>query len=375
MARSKKYFLFSILTYHETQHQTVVMCLFMKLIFWILVILPFDLAHSQQTNSKTPAGGVILDFPRGRFQENDAPLFFKWTSLQKLNSLTLKIYTTDSNGEYDAKNGLIGKFDFLGDVQTFNWNRGLLYAGYYTWIIESYDDQSPTPVFIDSANFRVEQLKYFDLKTARMGVQVGFTRGKRHIKSDVYPLSYDVTPTVYGVVYSRLVQDDKLFNFQGMISDFILEQASYRTIHLQSDVLYSLSKAQNRLKFYLGPSLRVSQLPLVSTPDGSTVSRKDILLLYPGASIIVQQHFDSQITLYSKFILDTPVYGSNNVTVGLDKLNIEYRAGFLYGLMWPIGLSGEILYHHEASKIQNQNYQVETRMNEVGVLATLIYAF
>jgi hypothetical protein len=346
-----------------------------NIIFLILITLSFDLAYSQQPNPKVPPGGVMPDFPRGRFQENDAPLFFKWTNLQKMNSITLKIYSTDSNGDYDAKSGLIGKFDFLGDVQTFNWNHGLLEAGYYTWIIESYDDKSPTPVYIDSAKFRVEQLKYFDLKTNRMGVQVGFTRGKRHIKSDVYPLSYDVTPTAYGIVYSRLIQDDKLFNIQGMISDFILEQASYRTIHLQSDVLYSLSKPQNRLKFYIGPSLRVTQLPLVSTPDGSTVARKDILLLNPGASIIVQQHFDSQISLYSKFILDTPVYGSNNVTVGFDKLNIEYRAGFLYGLMWPIGLSGEILYHHEASKIQNQNYQVETRMNEIGMMATLIYAF
>jgi hypothetical protein len=323
---------------------------------------------------KLQAGGSMLEFPSGRFQESEPPRFFKWISLQKPDTQTLKLYFTHENSDYKSEN-LIAKFDFAGDIQSFNWSYSLLKPGYYTWVIESYQLKNSLPNYIDESKFKIETLKYFDFNSSRIGATLGFSRGTSQISSSNSDLKYDVTPVHYGLTYSAASKTTNLFSANIMANDFLLQGRAFREIFIQTDYLYPLNKPQNKFKFYLGPSLKVLSVPILYSTNTTTAKQVDLLVLNPGVSMAVQNHFDNNITLFSKANIEEPTIGTEQVRMSLNSTNFELRSGLIYGLIWPIGFSGELMYHYEPIKIKVGNETIESTRKELGVMATLLYVF
>ncbi|MEQ1663926.1 MAG: hypothetical protein ABL927_00965 [Bdellovibrionales bacterium] len=324
--------------------------------------------------SQPQVGGAMLEFPRGRFQESDPPSFFKWATLQKSDSQTLKIYSTNEREEFESAH-LIAKFDFSGDVQNFTWNHGDLATGNYTWAIETYELKKPKPTFIDRAKFKIEQLKFFDFKSDRIGAVLGFSRGTSEVATSTSNLKYDVTPVFYGLMYSGNHKVTNLFSTQLMANDFLLQGKSYREIYFLFDYLYPMNKPQEKFKFYFGPTFRLLSLPILYSTNTTTAQQADVVVLNPGATLVVQNNFDNHITLYSKLNVETPTLGTENIRMSLESTNIEVKSGLLYGLIWPIGFSGEIMYRYEPLKIKIGSETIESTRKELGVMATLVYAF
>src|SRR5688572_24893723 len=123
-------------------------------VFFIAAL--FGSAHAFANNDQNSIrGGAALEFPRGRFQENDVPNFFKWNLRKPAKTIALKVFRADEKGNYDKNSGLISRFDFNNTINSFTWSGEVFPLGHYVWVIEGYDDKSAQPLFVDSAQFEV----------------------------------------------------------------------------------------------------------------------------------------------------------------------------------------------------------------------------
>lgn len=321
----------------------------------------------------TPNGGAVLEFPRGRFQENTPPDFFKWSLLRPAHSVSLKIYHANEDGKFTPED-LIIRYDFLSLIQSATWTRDAFPKGNYAWTIELYDENSPDPMFIDSARFLVEPLRHYDIRTTRMGAVVGFSRGQYESRSN-YTVSYDTTPTTYGLMAAGGTEDNTWF-MTGYMSDFILQGSVQRTFNFLAHYDYRIGRI-NRwgTEIYAGPSIRAFQFPRARSFDGSTIQRDTTSVLNPGGNILIQKRFDLHVTLFTQLGVDLPVLGTDKVKMSFDQLNYNAHAGMIYGLFWPIGFSGEIQYRTDKAATYDDNDLVYTTLSEWSVVAHLLYAF
>lgn len=327
-------------------------------------------------NSTLKSGAAILEYPRGQFQENAVPQFFKWNVMQRdLKSIAIKVFRARPDGTYDQENDLIGRFDFLPNTQSMNWPHAQFVRGKYVWVVESYNDQDPHPIYIDSTSFEVEGIKHMSLQTKKMGLLVGFSRGKYSSEDPNYNLDFDTTPTFYGGVLKG-GRENTLWESFAFASDFILQGAVYRSFTLGGAHTWGLNKKKiYELECFVGPALRAMMFPRVRSSDGSAIYKKDIWVINPGVEFVLQRQFDQHITFFSKVILDLNAFGTDPVIFELNQANFNFNAGLLYGLFWPIGFSGEFQYKRDNTKTRDGSATVETHLQEWSVAANLYYAF
>jgi hypothetical protein len=326
-----------------------------------------------------PHGGAILEYPRGRFQENTPPDFFKWSLLRPAHSVSIKIYRTGEDGKFDPQRDLITRYDFLSKIQSATWTRDSFPRGNYAWTIELYDENNHVPTFVDTARFVVETLKHFDLHTVRMGAVVGFARGSYASEDDGVgfspSLEYDTTPTTYGLVAAG-GSDKNVWTVTGYISDFILKGKVTRTLNLQGGYFIRMNEPNKfGTEIYAGPSLRTFQFPRSRSTDGTNVNSENVFVANPGGAILVQKRFDLHVTLFTQLGLDLPVLGDSKIKAGLDSLNYNVRGGLVYGLFWPIGFSGEVQYRTDKATTYDGDDKIKTTLQEWSVVASLLYAF
>ena len=322
-----------------------------------------------------PRGGVVLDFPQGRFQENLAPNYFKWTLQAPAKTLTLKIYRKPPSGKINPTTDLIQRFDLMGDVDSLTWDRPRLPYGQYLWLVESYDDKNPLPIYVDSTEFEVEELKNLDLRTSRISVIAGFSRGEYTSSDATYSLNFTTAPTNYGINIT-LGQPEKIWNTQMVVNDMTLRGSIYRTMSLETSYLQRWG-ARNRysMDFFWGPSLRAFQFPRVRTLNGTDLHDDTITTANPGLALAVQKQIDLNISLFSKTSLDFPVYGSQSLVSDADGINFNISAGMNYRLFWPLGVSGEVQYRMDRAKTKDGNNEILAEISSVSMLINLIYIF
>lgn len=345
-----------------------------SLAFYFLINLVF--AQANAAPSTDLKGGAMLEYPRGRFQENAAPDFFKWTTFKKVKTWTLKIYRSNPAGQYDPERDLISRFDFLSQIDSLSWTQEVFTRGHYTWILEGYDDKSAKPISIDVAHFEVEPLKNFDMQTFRMGVLAGFSRGTYTSTDPTFVLKYNTTPTLYGLVLKG-GEDTKNWELNGFASDFILRGKVRRTITGQGGYYFLASdKNPYGYEFYAGPTFRVFQFPRArSNDDGDDISTKMVSVGNFGLNFTLQRQYDMRVSLYTQAGFDLPVVGDDSPSSEFDQINYNARFGLLYGLFWPIGFSGEIVYQHDAIETKDRGESVSIEQDQWSVIGNLLYAF
>lgn len=325
--------------------------------------------------SSPKTGGAMLEYPRGTFQENSVPNFFKWTVTRPLKSITVKVFRTRPDGAYDPSSDLISRFEFLPTVTSMNWSLDSLIRGHYIWLVEGYDTNSPRPIYADSATFEVGPIKKVTLQTTKLGLLVGFSRGKYSSEDADYILNYDTTPTFYGLVFKD-GSENNIWELDAFASDFILQGEVQRSFTVFSNYLFRVTKYHPyESELFFGPTLRLQRVPRVRTDAAATITKEDLYVGNPGVELALQRQFDMHITLFAKAGIDINAFGSDPVIMQLDQLSYNVHAGLLYGLFWPIAFSGEVQYKSDKTKSRDGNQTVETRLDDWSVAANLYFAF
>lgn len=323
----------------------------------------------------TQKGGAVLEYPRGRFQEYSAPGFFNWTIIKPVKSISLKVFTAGKDYKFDPEKDLIARYDFLNTTKSASWTQESFTRGHYVWVIEGYNETSSKPIYVDTAQFEIEQIKHLDLRTRQFGLLVGFSRGKYTSIDSTFKIGYDTTPTTYGIVFKG-GSPNRSWNLAGQISDFVLQGSVRKTMTAYLDYNFLLTKAiPYETEIFIGPSLRAFQFPRTTTLDGETLDTKTVGVLNPGINLSIQKQFDLHVTFYSKLNLDIPYKSTEDMDFSTEQTNITARAGLLYGLFWPVGFAGEIQYHLDRATTKNGSEDVEIMMSEWAVGANLLYAF
>ncbi len=333
------------------------------------------IAHASPIQTQPPKkGGALLEFPRGRFQENETPNFFKWSLRQKVNSVTLKIYRANFRAEYNPETDLISRYDFLPTVQSMTWSEEDIPAGDYVWVLEGYNETSPNAIYADSANFKIEPLKTFNVKTLRMGIIAGFSRGEYNSTDPNFKINFRTTPTTYGLLFSGGSSAD-IWEINGYMSDFVLRGAVHRTTTLYAGYFSQLKRANpNEMEIFWGPTVRGFQYPLVRSTDGTEIESEDLTVFAPGLSLKVQRQLDQHIMLHGHVGYDVAVVGSQNVEFGFDKGSYNVHFGMLYSLFWPLGFNGEFQYRFDQSATKDESDSLLFQQEQWSVVVNLIYA-
>lgn len=349
------------------------------IVFSFAIAVRAEAPPTTVTKTEIAHGGALLEYPRGRFQENTPPDFFKWSLLRSAHSVSIKIYRTSEDGKFDPKLDLITRYDFLSKIQSATWTRDSFPKGSYAWTIELYDENNPIPTFIDTARFVVEALRHYDIQTVRMGAVVGFARGTFKSEDDGAgyspSLEYDTTPTMYGLTTAG-GNDKRIWNVTGYISDFILKGKVTRTMNLHGGYFFRMNGINKySTEIFAGPTMRAFQFPRSRSTDGVTVNSQNVFVVNPGGSLLIQKRFDLHVTLYTQLGIDLPVFGDQKVKTGLDQLNYNVHGGLIYGLFWPLGFSGEVQYRTDQATTYDDSDKIKTQLQEWSVVASLLYAF
>lgn len=332
-------------------------------------------ASAETTALGAPPGGAYLEFPIGRFQESDPPVLFRWKLAHPAHSISLKIYRADEHWNFNTSIDLAGRIDLTAQTETAAWSQERLPIGKYVWAVEVFQAGEPKPVTVDTAQFEIERMQYFDLRTHRIGLLFGFGRGSYVSEDPSYTLSYKVTPTHYGVTYSQPIRDKGVVNTRLVYSDFTLQGRLQSSSQVSVDYLHDVSAVWRRHRIFLGPSLRVLTLPRQRSLDGATISTQDISFVAPGAAIALHKQFDRHLGLYTKLSLELPVTGSAPVKFSPENHFLQVRGGLLYNLLWPIGFAGELFYSQDNATTHDTGVDVTTTQYNYGLLALLLYAF
>ncbi len=320
-------------------------------------------------------GGAYLEFPIGRFLEDGAPELFRWKLTKPAQSLALKIYKADANGNYNEAKDLLGRIDLVGETETADWKQDRIPNGNYVWTIERYVDKNPKPETIDKAQFVVESVQSFDLKTHRLGLAVGFGRGSYFSEDTDFELSYSTTPTLYGITYTNDINQSNAINVRYIFSDFLLQDDLRSAWQLNLDVLFNLSPLWHRNRFMLGPSLGVHAFPRQRTTDGEVLQADNVTVVSPGIAGTIHRQFDRHIGLYTKVNLEFAAAGTVDVNFNFQLPSFQIRSGMLYTMFWPLGFAGEVFYMQSAAETMDGSDVVEVLQTDYGVMTNLLYAF
>lgn len=318
---------------------------------------------------------VTLEFPRGKFQENNPPTFFKWTSVAPATSLALKIIRKNEDGSYDIEKNLVARFDFAATTETMSWPNAPFAKGKYAWVLEAYDNKSAKPIAQETAHFEIEDLRHFDMRARRIALGVGFSRGKYKSQSNGYDLDFDITPTNYGL----LIQGgnaESVWGLTGQMSDYVLRGSVRRASMASANRLSRIAgKSGFGLEAFAGPSLRVMNVPRIRASTATEVIDKSVLLVNPGLSLMLKRGLDLHTTLYAQGTLDLPVYSSAETKVDFSQLNYNLQGGFLFGLFWPIAIGGELQYKVDRSNTKDGAEDVKISTADWSILGMLVYGF
>lgn len=318
---------------------------------------------------------VALEFPRGKFQEDNPPTLFKWSLASPATTLTLKIFRINQDGSYEVEKNLVARFDFAASTETMTWPNAPLAQGKYVWALEVYDSKSSRPIAQESASFEIENLKHFDLRARRLALTVGFSRGKYRSQDPNYDLDFDITPTNYGLLV-QAGDEGTLWAIDGQMSDYVLRGAVRRSGELSA---YRLSRIMGASAFgvetFLGPSLRVMKTPRIRSLNGTDISEDQIVLVNPGLSLLVKRGVDLHTTIFSQVTFDLPVYSTDDAKVDFSNINYNIQAGFLYGLFWPIAIGGEIQYKLDKSVTKDGSDEIEISAADWSILGRIFYGF
>lgn len=335
----------------------------MNVIHWfcfLFILVPF--IWSKQVSAVelfSQPGGVHLEFPQGRYQENAAPSFFKWNLQTKTSSIALKIYKCEGDCSSQATKELVARFDFLPDVQSMNWFGEALPIGEYIWTVEAYNKFNTNPVFSDTARFSIEPIMTYGFKTNRIGLLVGFGRGDYGSLDANYDIKFRTTPTNYGVSYGG-GSKTKIWNAKAFISDFVLKGQVYQTTTFISDYLWQLNVSQpKRLEFFLGPSLKYFNYPQVLSANGIDIDVKNEWVVSPGLALKAEYALDKYIAAQMGVSYDVAVLGSETVDVQFKNGSLNTSLGLSYGKIWPVGLGAEVQYQRD---------RISTEMSGSGLL-------
>ncbi len=336
-------------------------------IVWILIagLLLSPLLGAQE---------IILDYPSGRFQEDQPPAFFRWSLYGEAKTLTIKIYRLNSDGTLEPTRSLISRFDFLSEVQSMPWPLEPLGRGEYVWSIEGYDDQSPQPRFRRELGFVVEPLTYLDLTTSRFGLQVGFSRGTYLSKETNYAVDFQTTPTVYGVLYRRGTRN-RILDLSAAMTDFTVRGSVKQSVDGFASYSYRISAPNvSRTDFFAGFSLRSLSFPRVHSSDGVNLTTLNVTQLSPGILLSGQKRFDHKITMYSQFFFDLPVFATRKSASSANELGIGATGGLLFGQFWPLSFGGQLQYRLDQSTTFDDSNRIHVRMEELSLLLNTTYA-
>jgi hypothetical protein len=337
----------------------------MKMTAWFLISLFAQMAM---------AVDVELDFPSGRYREDDPPSFFKWTSHHEATSLALKVFRRNSEGSYDPAKDLVARFDILGEQKSLGWPYEPLARGDYVWTLEGYDSQSSQPVFTTSMEFEVEPFYDLDLRTNRYGLLIGFSRGTYLSQDPTYDLDYQTTPTVYGATLSGSHLEN-FWDFNTQMSDFTLKGSVKRTYSIYADYSYRFNQPNlERIEVFLGPSLRLLSYPRVRSTDGVNLTADTVTQLSPGFLLSAQKRFGYKITCYSQLQFDFPLLASSKIDMG-SSYSYALSGGIIFGHVWPLSFGGEIQYRFDRSASYDNNEIVKVTADGWSLVGNIVYTF
>jgi hypothetical protein len=343
---------------------------------FLFILLPFIWSNQVFANElSSQAGGVQLEFPQGRFQENAAPSFFKWNLQTKTSSIALKIFKCESGCSLQAPKEMVARFDFLPDVQSMNWFGEALPIGEYIWTVEAYNKFNTTPVFSDTAKFSIEPIMTYGFRTHRIGLLVGFGRGDYGSLDDNYDIKFRTTPTDYGVSYGG-GSKTKIWNAKAFISDFVLRGQVYQTTTFISDFLWQLNASKaNRFEVFLGPTVKYFNYPQVVSPNGTDINIKNEWVVSPGLSLKAEYELDKYIAAQMGISYDAAVFGSEKVDAQFKNGTLNTSLGLSYGKIWPVGIGAEIQYQRDRiSTEMSGSGLIEINQSQWVFLLHLFYA-
>lgn len=292
-------------------------------------------------------GGVFLEYPQGRYQENAAPNFFKWNLQTRTSSIALKVLRCEQACTPQSAKELVARFDFLPDVQSMNWFGEALPVGHYIWSVEGFNNSSANPVFSDTASFSIEPIMSYGFKTRRLGLLAGFGRGNYSSGDVNYDVEFRTTPTIYGLSFGGGSKTN-IWNFEGFLSDFILKGQLYQTITFSSEYLWQLDVSDpGRFLFFVGPSLKFFNYPQIVSVNGIDLNINNESIFSPGLALKSQYEIDKYIALQMGLTYNVAVFGSEKVDFELQNGSLNGSIGLTYGKMWPVGIGGEIQYQRD----------------------------
>ena len=332
-------------------------CFILFVFFWVTFEPLFAAPETQKEIVKTttfPAhGGAYLQFPRGRFQETLAPKIFRWKKIEKVDTYGLLIYKI--NSDKNKKRKLIARYDFSGNIESASWQHGDLPPGEYEWSLQSYSNSNVAPLYSDSAKFNVVAVRQLRSQSNLLGLQTGFSQGNYTSSNNIFEVALDTAPTLIGLKYQD-GSEKRAWHTQLSYKNINLGSRVSSAFELQQSYLYKLNKRSlSFFDYFIGPSFRTLQTPIVSSSNGTDIDLENAWTLNPGVSFLTQYRYDLSTYIYGEIYLDMPAVGTKSPTLDLASLNYGGRAGALYTLLWPFGISGELqmrsnnLYFNENS--------------------------
>ncbi len=319
--------------------------------------------------------GVFLEFPQGRFQENEAPKFFKWNIRTRTASISLKVFRCENACTIQSRKELVSRFDFLSDVQTMNWFGEALPVGHYIWSVEGFSKDNPNPIFSDTAIFSIEAIKTYGFKTRRIGLLAGFGRGNYTSGDANYEVDFRITPTIYGLSYGG-GSATKIWNVKGYFSDFILKGDLYKTATVSGDYLWQLNVSDpGRVLYFLGPTLKYFNYPRAISTNGVDLDIKNESLFSPGVAFKGQYDFDKYVAFQFGIQYDVAAAGTAKIDTQIDNGSVNASVGLTYGKIWPVGVGGEIQYQRDKIGTKpDANGSLVVEQDQWVILLHLFYA-
>lgn len=323
------------------------------------------------------APSVVLEYPKGRFQEDKPPMFFRWSlDNSDATSITLKVFQLNSDGSYTKKNNLIARFDLHSDRKFLPWAQEALPRGNYIWTLEGYNEISAKPLFYEEISFNIVAFKPIDLRTRRIGIQLGFSRGQYAEVDPFYNVEFKTTPTLYGLLY-RGGSQDRIWDLSAMMSDFTLRGIVKQTITMQASYSYRLNdNNSNQRDFFLGPLLRTFTFSRAISEDGTNLIFSDVSQFSPGLVLSAQFRLDGKMIFYSQLMLDIPIFATQKLaSTGFSQASYGLNNGLIFGQFWPLAFSGELQYRVDKSSTFYQDYKADVNFSSWSFLTNLVYTF
>lgn len=340
----------------------------------ILIFLPL-FGKAADSDTYLQSEGVTLEYPQGRFQENAAPMYFKWNLRTRTASIALKVFRCEGSCSPTAEKQLVARFDFMSDVQSMNWFGEALPIGNYVWTVEAFNKSSPSPIFSDTAYFSIESMMSFGFKTDRLGLLFGFARGDYGSNDANYELDFETTPTIYGLNYGG-GSKSAIWNLKAFVSDFVLRGQVYKTTNVSVDYLFELdSFFEKRFYVFFGPSIKYFNYPQVTSPNGTDVGIKNEWVASPGLSFKTEYCLDKYLSAQFGVSYEVPTLGSQDVDAQFKNSSFNATLGLSYGKTWPVGLGAEIQYQKDRISVRpDSSSQLDIYQTQLLFLFQIFYA-